>query len=219
MSLLSLSLPLPNPRLIAGTCLQRLGTGAVLPLCWRAPLPPGCEEEGPGHVRWGGGQGFPGCVQKPSDAGGGPVSVWETFFRVVKIPLRHLSDTSPSPRRSQQSRSSVPPLRGAKLCPPGADGWQKDVDQQLCPGLTLSPLLLQIEFVTGTKKGTTTNATATTTTTASTAVAGRRRIARLQPHHRWSKGFPALLGASRPRGEVGIPMGVGASAPPCHAFI
>lgn len=77
----------------------------------------------------------------------------------------------------------------------------------------------KIEFVTGTKKGTTTNATATTTTTASTAVAGRRRIVRLQPHHRWSKGFPALLGASRPRGEVGIPMGVGASAPPCHAFI
>lgn len=37
----------------------------------------------------------------------------------------------------------------------------------------LSSLPLQIEFVTGTKKGTTTNATATTTTTASTAVAGR----------------------------------------------
>lgn len=199
MSLLSLSLPLPNPRLIAGTCLQRLGTGAVLPLCWRAPLPPGCEEEGPGHVRRGGGQGSPGCVQKPSDAGGGPVSVWETFFRVVKIPLGHLSDTSPSPRRSQQSQT---------LCPPGADGWRKDVDQWLCPGLTLFPLLLQIEFVTGTKKGTTTNATATTTTTASTAVAGRRRIVRFQPRHRWSKGYPALLGGCRPHGEVGSPVGV-----------
>lgn len=41
------------------------------------------------------------------------------------------------------------------------------------PSLILFPLPLQIEFVTGTKKGTTTNATATTTTTASTAVAGR----------------------------------------------
>lgn len=42
----------------------------------------------------------------------------------------------------------------------------------------LSPC--QIEFVTGTKKGTTTNATATTTTTTSTAVAGRRQFV-LQP--------------------------------------
>lgn len=45
------------------------------------------------------------------------------------------------------------------------------MDTRLCSGLiVLSPL--QIEFVTGTKKGTTTNATATSTSTASTAVAG-----------------------------------------------
>lgn len=43
------------------------------------------------------------------------------------------------------------------------------------PGSPLSSSF-QIEFVTGTKKGTTTNATATTTTTASTAVAGRRQL-------------------------------------------
>lgn len=43
------------------------------------------------------------------------------------------------------------------------------MDTRLCSGLiVLSPL--QIEFVTGTKKGTTTNATATSTSTASTAV-------------------------------------------------
>ncbi|XP_012634280.1 SAP30-binding protein isoform X3 [Microcebus murinus] len=43
-------LGLSSNLLVAGTCLQRLGTGAVLPLCGRAPPPPGCEEEGPGQT-------------------------------------------------------------------------------------------------------------------------------------------------------------------------
>lgn len=73
-------------------------------------------------------------------------------------------------------------------------------DQQLCPGLTLSPLPFQIEFVTGTKKGTTTNATATTTTTASTAVAGRSRLVCFQLHHRQSKGPLLGVGEQTPRG-------------------
>lgn len=60
-------------------------------------------------------------------------------------------------------------------CALGADGQTDDTGNghRICSGLiVLSPL--QIEFVTGTKKGTTANATATTATasTASTAVAG-----------------------------------------------
>lgn len=87
------------------------------------------------------------------------------------------------------------PLYGAKLLSPRSRWLQKGVDPQLHPGLTLFPLPLQIEFVTGTKKGTTTNATATTTTTASTAVAGRRQLVCF---HRWSEGFPALCGRQSP---------------------
>lgn len=52
----------------------------------------------------------------------------------------------------------------------------QEADTQLFNGLILLSTPLQIEFVTGTKKGTTTNATATTTTTASTAVAGRQQL-------------------------------------------
>lgn len=74
----------------------------------------------------------------------------------------------------------------------------------LCPALTSFPLSLQIEFVTGTKKGTTTNATATTTTTASTAVAGRRGLVRFQPHHEWSEGHPALSGGGEAVGILGL---------------
>lgn len=126
-------------------------------------------------MRWGGGQGAPGRVQKRGDAGRDPMSLGEVLFRVVKMPLRRLSDTSPSPRQSQQSSFSVPPLYGAKLLSPGSRRLAKGCGETVCTGLTFFSLPLQIEFVTGTKKGTTTNATATTTTTASTAVAGRRR--------------------------------------------
>lgn len=72
------------------------------------------------------------------------------------------------------------------------------------------PSSLQIEFVTGTKKGTTTNATATTTTTASTAVAGRRRLVCFQLRHRWSEGSlpclgeQTLWGLGDPRGDLGL---------------
>lgn len=72
----------------------------------------------------------------------------------------------------------------------------------------------QIEFVTGTKKGTTTNATATTTTTASTAVAGTGGSAPLRslPYLREQgsgpgagSGSPAALGFLGLRPAVSAP--------------
>lgn len=59
----------------------------------------------------------------------------------------------------------------------------------------LFPLSVQIEFVTGTKKGTTTSAAAPTTSTASTAAAGRRRLAAPAAPH-VGPGFPALFGGA-----------------------
>jgi hypothetical protein len=93
----------------------------------------------------------------------------------------------------------MPPLYSAKLLFPESRQMAQEVDTQLCTSLILLFLPLQIEFVTGTKKGTTTNATATTTTTASTAVAGRggssqRCSALLQGQPYRVKAFWACLG-------------------------
>lgn len=77
------------------------------------------------------------------------------------------------PHFNSQSWFSALPLCGAKLPPvpreqtAGKKTWMHAVHRS-----NTRPSHPQIEFVTGTKKGTTTNATATTTTTASTAVAG-----------------------------------------------
>lgn len=102
-------------------------------------------------------------------------------------PQNGRSPSSASPSLRQHDRAASQCL----LCmvPDSAAPEQtlaEDADKQLGTGFLSFLFPLQIEFVTGTKKGTTTNATATTTTTASTAVAGSR--------------LPRL-GEQRPRGS------------------
>lgn len=79
---------------------------------------------------------------------------------------------------------------------PDSAAWEQtlaeDAGKQLGTGFLSFLLPLQIEFVTGTKKGTTTNATATTTTTASTAVAGSR-LPRFGEQRPWGSGPRFLL--------------------------
>ena len=69
--------------------------------------------------------------------------------------------------------------------------------------LTLVPVAFQIEFVTGTKKGTTTNAAAATTATASTAVAGRRRL-RFPATPQTERGLPSLVLGNRAWPRCGL---------------
>ncbi|XP_008049541.1 SAP30-binding protein isoform X3 [Carlito syrichta] len=70
-----------EPKLVAGTCLQRLGTGAVLPLCGRAPPPPGCEEEGLTKRFWAceAGGGWCRACARPGEVGRGPALLGKLF--------------------------------------------------------------------------------------------------------------------------------------------
>lgn len=106
------------------------------------------------------------------DAGGTQICQ-ERSWKSDESPFR-LSGIFPSPRCSQPRWFSGPLLC---KCQTPVRWEQADGTGNGHTALRWShcPLSLQIEFVTGTKKGTTTNATATTTTTASTAVAGRGR--------------------------------------------
>ena len=103
---------------------------------------------------------------------GGARCLREALFRGLTVLSRRLSNASPAGQSQLVLSASLVQCQIAS-CAPGADSWQKDVDAHCVQVLTNDhPSHPQIEFVTGTKKGTTTNATATTTTTASTAVAG-----------------------------------------------
>lgn len=103
------------------------------------------------------------------DAGGTP-----GLLGVMEAPS---GSRAPFPPPSAPSQGGFQDLFcvNAKLLSLGSRQTAQGMDTPLCTGLTVLSLSLQIEFVTGTKKGTTANATATTTTTASTAVAGRGR--------------------------------------------
>lgn len=196
------SLSFPSPFQAPGLLLRVHGPqpGASLPCAVRTPSSR-CEE-GPGLGRWGAGRGSPGTCRSLVMRGG--FSIWGVLFRGVKIPSGCLWNTSPPPQ-SRWSWSSMPALCGARHTP---------VPQGQMAGTKVGPtswprsyslLPLQIEFVTGTKKGTTTNATATTTTTASTAVAGRRRLS-VSSCATDRVRFPCLVGGTDPMG-VGIPTG------------
>ena len=97
---------------------------------------------------------------------GGARCLREALFRGLTVLSRRLSNASPAGQSQLVLSASLVQCQIAS-CAPGADSWQKDVDAHCAQVLTNDrPSHPQIEFVTGTKKGTTTNATATTTTTA-----------------------------------------------------
>lgn len=196
------SLSFPSPFQARACCCVCTAPSLELPSpVLSAPLPRGVRR-GLGFGRWGAGRGSPGTCRSLVMRGG--FSIWGVLFRGVKIPSGCLWNTSPPPQ-SRWSWSSMPALCGARHTP---------VPQGQMAGTKVGPtswprsyslLPLQIEFVTGTKKGTTTNATATTTTTASTAVAGRRRLS-VSSCTTDRVRFPCLVGGTDPMG-VGDPHG------------
>lgn len=131
------------------------------------------------------------------------MSVGEALFRglnPVRVPPPHLSYPWTVRAELTLSASCVVPIS----CPLGADRWQNDVDTQLYTSFNAClSLALQIEFVTGTKKGTTTNAAAATTATASTAVAGRRRL-RFPAAPQTERGLPSLVLGNRAWPRCGL---------------
>ena len=133
---------------------------------------------------------------------GGARCLREALFRGLTVLSRRLSNASPAGQSQLVLSASLVQCQIAS-CPPGADSWQKDVDACCAQVLTNDrPSHPQIEFVTGTKKGTTTNATATTTTTASTAVAGTAAPLPASPAAS-ARAFPPYL-REQGRGALGL---------------